>query len=177
MTDLQSVVYGAVITRINSGITAYNTAVAANSLPGCQAASQCLDERANGKQAGKLAGQSPMDFAQIKLSLSGGNEQKTVTPTFGLAAGASCDAIVPIVIQLTLSIQYDPSVFQDQVETPLEGYINAGLKANYPKFGIAYCRGSTFNDTRRPEIKDNVSRTTFKRTMSIELWPHLAILQ
>lgn len=178
MNDFPAIVYGAIFNLITPGITAYNAAVLAGSLPGCpQVDATALDDRTTGKQQAKLASGAPKDFAQIRLSLAGGNEQQTTTPTFGLASGSGCDAIVPMAVILTLQIMYDGANIGDGTMTPLEGYISAALKAGYPKYGIPYCMGSTFQDQRKPQNKDGVQKTVFTRTITVNLRPHLSLVQ
>ena len=72
---------------------------------------------------------------------------------------------------------YDSSNIQNINQTPLEAYVDAALHANYPKFGIPYCRWATFNDIRKDEVIDKVRRTVLNRTIDLDLVPHLSTVQ
>lgn len=175
-TDIQAAAYNAVFTAIQSGIAAYNAAITANTLTGCQpvAPMDLLDDRTDGRQRAKIASKAPADFPQVKLSITGGSEQKG-TITFGLMNGANCDAIVPMVVTLMLVITHDTVTNASQ--TPLESYIDAGLHAVYPKLGISYCAGFTASFIRRDELVGGTSRTVRRTTINVNLRPHLATLR
>jgi hypothetical protein len=138
-------------------------------------AANLLDNRAAGRKESLLAEAAPKDFPQVRLINSGGDEQRASTPTFGLMAGANCDAIIPRSISLTMEIQYDSVL--DAQQTPLEAYLDAALHAGYPKLGISYCRGFSFTDRRGDETINNVKRTVLRRLIKVELVPHLAATQ
>jgi hypothetical protein len=181
-TNIQSVVYAAVFGRVSAGVSAYNAAIDAATLVGCVKVQilQNMDDRTDARLRTNLTLGPPAGYPKVRLKLSGGDEQKTVTPTFGLAQGAACDAIVPMKIQLVEEITYDPSDTGDAKETPLEMYIDAAYHASgfYPKLGISYCRWFTFtNIQRRLEQINKATHLVRRKTISVDLWPHLAVVQ
>lgn len=176
--DLQSTVYGAVYSRIVAGVAAYNAAAPGLGLK-TVAALQQLDDRTNGRLRTNLTASAPVSYPKIRLKLAGGDRQKTSTPTFGLMQGAACDAIMPRKIVLVEEITFDPSVVGDEDQTPLEAYIDAAYEAQgYYKLGIAYCRGFAFtNITRKPEKIGVTVHLVRRKTISVDLRPHLATVQ
>lgn len=183
--DIESIIYGTVYSMVLAGVTNYNTAIASMTLTGCQPCYAPLDYRTTGRQQAKTSGQ-PSYYPQIKLIHTGGSEDKTVTPTFGIMKNQSCDAIVPITRTMDLIITYDAGVTGDNGTTPLETYINSAFHNQnpvngpiYPTWGLAYIglRFCRMTDRRRDETLDKVSRTVFRRSMTFDLWPHIAALQ
>ncbi len=176
--DFQSVVYGAIFDLQAKGIANYNADVASGAIVGkAIPANNALDDRpvglVPGRVVAKIANRAPTDFPQIVLKIAGGSEPITPTMTFGLSTStANTDAIIPLTFELTQTITYDG--VKDSDDTPLEAYIDAAMRAGYPKLGINYCKGYTTTNRREDKRVGDVQRTVRTKRITVTLWPHLA---
>ena len=55
-----------------------------------------------------MANRASADYPQIRLQIDGGGEMASPTPTFALAAGVPCDAILPeqVIVTQTVHIRW-----------------------------------------------------------------------
>ena len=93
MTDIPQACFSAIWAQIQIGVIQYNNAIMGQ-LPnviGCTrvALTGQLSDNLDARMRIAMAQKAPADFPTIRLSLAGGNEQRTSTPTFAAAAGDS----------------------------------------------------------------------------------------
>lgn len=173
--DIPATARAAYWSCMQAGITAYNVAVGAGSLPGCPPVRDgILDDLGNAREQAPLA-TAASSFPLVRLSIVGDSQARTATPTFSLMAGVSgVDAIVPITVTLEELIAHE--MIQDAAQTPLEAYIDSFVRAAFPKLGLSYCSGFTSSSRRRQEMFNGAERTVRRKTVVITLRPHLSSL-
>lgn len=176
--DIKAILFEKIYNIVNSGAVNYNAAISGGVLAStCQTISVPIPDYRTlaGRMQIKVSG-DPASYPQIRLLHTGGSEDKSPTTTFGLIQGRGCDTIVPIIRTMDLTITYDKGVQSDNGSTPLEEYIEAAFHNNgYPTFGLQTygLRFFRFQDRRRNEG----SNIVFRRSMTFDLWPHIAALQ
>lgn len=163
--DFPSLVYDALMTRTASGITTFNLACAGLNIPPVDPNSlfdlRTFVDRKRIKDDKTIL----QLFPRLWIEMTGSGELVTTTPTFGLYACDGCDTIVPLLITLVHTIAYDTNITTLAQQMTFESYIDASIKAGYPKFGIPCCREYSCFDSRQDDIR--------KRTYSVIVDAHI----